>query len=130
MARRQGLRPGSNLTDHGSRARWSITRHVLVAVVVAVAHLSHGTASAQQPQDVTWCDDEGKQFTADLQINGCTAVIQSGRWSGKDLDLRMQQSRRLQLFFLGGHMGFMNILAPATTTTIAGEDTSSGAATF
>jgi len=29
--------------------------------------------------------DKGNTFSPDLRISGCTAAIQSGRWSGKDL---------------------------------------------
>jgi hypothetical protein len=29
--------------------------------------------------------NKGNSFSPDLRINGCTAAIQSGKWSGKNL---------------------------------------------
>jgi lipoprotein NlpI len=33
----------------------------------------------------SWCVNKGNAFSPDQQISGCTAAIQSGRWSGQDL---------------------------------------------
>lgn len=43
------------------------------------------SAAAQTPQQLKWCN--GDEATPDLQINGCTALIQSGKFSGKALAL-------------------------------------------
>lgn len=42
-------------------------------------------AEAQTQEQIDWCVNEGNRFFPDLRIGGCTAVIQSGRWSGKNL---------------------------------------------
>src|SRR5262245_24872251 len=36
-------------------------------------------------EQIDWCVNKRDEFSPDLAINGCTASIQSGRWSGKDL---------------------------------------------
>ena len=43
-------------------------------------------AGAVTPQQLDWCKNmtEGV-YSPDLRIQGCTAAIQSGQWSGKDL---------------------------------------------
>lgn len=40
---------------------------------------------AQTQEQIEWCVNKEAVQSPDLQINGCTAVIQSGKWSGKDL---------------------------------------------
>ena len=42
-------------------------------------------APAQQPQNAARCENKGSAFTPDLAISGCTAVIQSGKESRKNL---------------------------------------------
>jgi tetratricopeptide (TPR) repeat protein len=58
---------------------------VLVALVIPL--FPPTPADAQTQQQIDWCENNGYVYTPDLQINGCTAAIQSGRWSGKDLAL-------------------------------------------
>ena len=41
----------------------------------------------RRPQQMDWCENKDYAYLADLQLNGCTALIQSGRWSGNDLAL-------------------------------------------
>jgi tetratricopeptide (TPR) repeat protein len=40
---------------------------------------------AQQSQDKIWCVNKDKQFSPDLQIGGCTALIQAGKENSKNL---------------------------------------------
>jgi carboxyl-terminal processing protease len=47
--------------------------------------LACSPARAQTKQQIDWCVDKDKVFSTDLRIGGCTAVIQSGKWSGKGL---------------------------------------------
>lgn len=42
-------------------------------------------AFAQTQQQIDWCVNKSNEYAKDLQINGCTASIQSGKWSGKNL---------------------------------------------
>ena len=44
-----------------------------------------GPASALTQQQIDWCKNKDNAYSPDLQISGCTAVIESGKWSGKDL---------------------------------------------
>lgn len=60
-------------------------RIVAVGALIAADLFIGGTASAQTQQQIDWCENKGDAFSLDLQINGCTATIQSGRWSGQDL---------------------------------------------
>lgn len=55
-----------------------------MAVVAIVASFGPIAASAQTPQQLNWCN--GKDgATPDLRIGGCTAVIQSGKLTAKNL---------------------------------------------
>jgi tetratricopeptide (TPR) repeat protein len=57
----------------------------IIALIAAV--LSHGeTAHAQTAQQLDWCDGKDNA-TPELTISGCTAVIQSGKFTGKNLSL-------------------------------------------
>jgi hypothetical protein len=58
---------------------------VFFAGVLIAAGLWQATpASAQSKEQLNWC--LGKDgATPDLRIGGCTAVIQSGKYSGKNL---------------------------------------------
>src|SRR5689334_19571439 len=40
---------------------------------------------AQTQQEVDWCVNKEGAFSPDVAIKGCTASIDSGRWSGRDL---------------------------------------------
>jgi len=44
-------------------------------------------ADAQTQQQIDWCENKEYAYSPDMQLNGCTALIQSRRWSGKDLAL-------------------------------------------
>jgi hypothetical protein len=41
-------------------------------------------AMAQTQQQIDWCNGRGRP-TPDLKISGCTALIQSGKATGKNL---------------------------------------------
>ena len=58
---------------------------LLVGVVALFAVASSVPASAQTQEQIDWCVNKGNAFAIDLQISGCTASIQSGRWSGSGL---------------------------------------------
>src|SRR5262245_40829284 len=54
------------------------------AAIVAISVLYAAPAIAQTQQQLNWCS--GKDgATPELKISGCTAVIQSGRYSGRNL---------------------------------------------
>jgi len=52
-------------------------------VAAAAALFIAAPAGVQTQQEVSWCNDATPDV--DLQIKGCTALIQSGRWSVKYL---------------------------------------------
>ena len=58
---------------------------IIVSACLIVAAGAASPAGAQTQQQIDWCVDKGNTFSPDLRISGCTAAIQSGRWSGKDL---------------------------------------------
>ena len=58
---------------------------VVVTTFVAIGFWPPAPAAAQTQQQIDWCLNQGSPFPPDLQIGGCTASIQSGRWSGKAL---------------------------------------------
>jgi lipoprotein NlpI len=60
-------------------------RIVAVGALVAAGLFFDGPASAQTQQQIDWCVNKGDTFSPDLRISGCTASIQSGRWSGRGL---------------------------------------------
>lgn len=62
-----------------------IVRAALVGATTLSAMLSVLPAFAQMQQQIEWCEDKGDAFPPDLEIRGCTAVIQSGKWSGQPL---------------------------------------------
>jgi len=65
-----------------SKRGWLVERAgvwACVAVAMAVP-----AAQAQTREQIDWCY-KGAQFPADRVIEGCTAVIEAGRISGKDL---------------------------------------------
>jgi carboxyl-terminal processing protease len=52
----------------------------VVVLCLAIASWLPATPSFAQPsQNWTWCANQNRSFSSDLQIGGCTAVIQSGR---------------------------------------------------
>jgi lipoprotein NlpI len=55
------------------------------AAVLAASLLWGGAAHAQQSQNVTWCLNENGKFSPDVQIKGCTAIIQAGKESKHNL---------------------------------------------
>jgi tetratricopeptide (TPR) repeat protein len=59
---------------------------IIVSACLTVAAGAASPAGAQTQQQIDWCVNEGNTFSPDLSIGGCTAAIQSGRWSGKDLE--------------------------------------------
>ena len=61
-------------------ARWTAGMAAL-----ALLTLTATAAGAQQSQNWQWCVNEGNAFSPDLAINGCTAIIQSGKESQKNL---------------------------------------------
>ena len=59
-------------------------RFAAIAVVAATASFRPVTASAQTPEQVNWCD--GKDSAGPrLRLGACTAIINSGKFAGKDL---------------------------------------------
>jgi hypothetical protein len=47
--------------------------------------LAASPAGAQLSQNWQWCVNDDNKYSLDLAINGCTAVIQAGRESQKNL---------------------------------------------
>jgi tetratricopeptide (TPR) repeat protein len=72
-----------------SLARGIMTRqctYVLAAAALMLSTaLSVAPAAALTQQQIDACVNRSNQFSKDEQISGCTASIQSGRWSGKNL---------------------------------------------
>jgi tetratricopeptide (TPR) repeat protein len=58
---------------------------VLYGVVVPILSLAVSPATAQSQQQIDWCINAAHGFSPDQQISGCTAAIQSGKWSGRGL---------------------------------------------
>lgn len=65
----------------------TLCRRVVAGVFVTVPLFPPAPADAQTQQQMDWCENKDYAYLADLQLNGCTALIQSGRWSGNDLAL-------------------------------------------
>jgi lipoprotein NlpI len=61
------------------------TFHCFVFGAFIGVGLLPGPASALTQQQIDWCKNKDNAYSPDLQISGCTAVIESGKWSGKDL---------------------------------------------
>ena len=55
--------------------------------VIAIGIVAAVPAGAQTSQQVNWCSGGKDSPSADQKIAACTAVIQSGRYSGKGLAL-------------------------------------------
>ena len=64
-------------------ARLRLASALIVACLVLAVETA--PAAAQTQEQIDWCVNKSSQFSPDLRIGGCTAAIQSGRWSGKDL---------------------------------------------
>jgi tetratricopeptide (TPR) repeat protein len=62
-----------------------IGRFFAAGALVTAPLFSPIPAVAQTQQEMAWCENNGYAYSPDLQINGCTAVIQSGRLLGKGL---------------------------------------------
>jgi carboxyl-terminal processing protease len=59
-------------------------RGIVTAVVISTMPLVVLSAFSQTNEQIKWCESKG-DISPDLRINGCTAVIQSGRWSDTGL---------------------------------------------
>ena len=66
--------------------RIAIRRVAAVAAAVAAGIFTAGSASAQLSQAWTWCVNKEKA-SPDLQVSGCTTVIQSGKETKKNLSI-------------------------------------------
>lgn len=63
--------------------RWT---YALAGAAMALAAAMPVTpAAALTQQQIDACVNRSQQFSLDQQVSGCTASIQSGRWSGKNL---------------------------------------------
>jgi tetratricopeptide (TPR) repeat protein len=60
-------------------------RAVAVGVLMVVAAPIISPVAAETQQQIDWCANKNHAYSSDLRIGGCTAVIQSGRWSGQGL---------------------------------------------
>jgi tetratricopeptide (TPR) repeat protein len=60
-------------------------RYIVAATFFALSFFAGGMAAAQTQQQFDQCSNRGNVFSSDLQIRGCTAVIQSGQRSARDL---------------------------------------------
>jgi tetratricopeptide (TPR) repeat protein len=65
-----------------SRAKISAS---IAGLIVATGFFLSAPASALSPQQLDWCKNMSDAYSPDLRIQGCTAAIQSGQWSGKNL---------------------------------------------
>lgn len=54
-------------------------------LLTAIGLLPSAPAGAVSPQELDWCKNMSDAYSPDLRIQGCTAAIQSGQWSGKNL---------------------------------------------
>jgi len=52
---------------------------------MSAATLMTSPLAALTQQQIDWCVNASHQFSLDQQISGCTAAIESGGWSGKNL---------------------------------------------
>jgi tetratricopeptide (TPR) repeat protein len=59
--------------------RWARWHGLAAALLVAAAGLTAAPAAAQSKQDIDWCENKGDQYSFDLQVKGCTDIIQTGR---------------------------------------------------
>jgi lipoprotein NlpI len=55
------------------------------AIIMMASLLLHARAWPLTQQQVAWCVNPGNAYPPDLRIVGCTAVIESGQWSGHGL---------------------------------------------
>lgn len=60
---------------------------VMVWIVGVGLFFITGAAQAQTSQDYAWCDSQDQQFSPDLRIAGCTAIIRSGKETDKTIAL-------------------------------------------
>ena len=58
---------------------------LLVGITGLFAVASSVPASAQTQEQIDWCVNKGNAYAPDVRINGCTALIQSGRLSMQGL---------------------------------------------
>jgi tetratricopeptide (TPR) repeat protein len=69
----------------GADPRKLVFRYIVAGAFSAFGVFSCEQAGAQTKQQVDWCRNSGNLYSRDLQISGCTAVIQSSRRSAKKL---------------------------------------------
>ena len=65
--------------------RMGIFAGQVVAALVFLNALPGSPAGAQTPQQINQCVNRGKVNSPDVQLQACAAVIQSGKWTGKNL---------------------------------------------
>jgi tetratricopeptide (TPR) repeat protein len=54
-------------------------RGLACAYLAAAIVMAAAPAAAQTRQEIDWCANQHREYSTDLQIKGCTAVIRSGR---------------------------------------------------
>lgn len=62
-----------------------VFRYIVAGAFSAFGVFPSEQAGAQTNQQVDWCRNSGNLYSRDLQISGCTAVIQSSRRSAQEL---------------------------------------------
>jgi tetratricopeptide (TPR) repeat protein len=62
-----------------------VFRYIVAGTFFAFGVFPSEKSGAQTQQQIEWCRNGGNLFSRDLQISGCTAVIQSSRRSAKEL---------------------------------------------
>ena len=60
-------------------------RYIVAGTFLTVGFFAGGSTAAQTQKQYDECSNRGNVFSSDLQIRGCTAVIQSGQRSARDL---------------------------------------------
>lgn len=77
-------------------------RYIVAGIFFAVGFFPGGTAAAQTQQQYDRCSNRANVFSSDLQIRGCTAVIQSGQRSARDLPWAFY-NRALAYYYKGDY---------------------------
>src|SRR5262245_24304672 len=87
LAEGETRRLAMTVAERGGRLSAAMRRfaNLTLYAVATYAALAVTAADAQTRQQIAWCEDGG--VTEDLRIESCTAVIRSGRFSGKNLAL-------------------------------------------
>lgn len=63
----------------------NLWRALVGAALVPISATMLSAAAIPTQQQVDWCINKSNTYSPELQINGCTAAIDSGRWSGKGI---------------------------------------------